>query len=335
MCEVPMAASYVYVDHQWLPVGDSRMVSDYQRREPQFPPRSLVQPLSVSSLKTEPGKERKDSQALQLDPAGYRGFSGYGSILGNGQPKGMGGMEHPGGFDRSGMPLYMYRRMLANVRPNINADRDGLLSMQWGADIPSSKRIKRNNQRPGQSPHSTSVPQLVTSDEETSPSASRSLTRSQSPEERQLKTDDRNKKCVQGAALLKIQPRTPGLVVKPEAVHPEWKPFDMFVNSNGVFDQGQRSRSRIQLKTNTKMTRGKTKTGWRHWTQPENVKLWELTAVYRSKRRYVQWKEVQRQYNAWTSENDYPTRSSKSLTTHYNDQLKKRKYRDRRGIIQP
>lgn len=116
--------------------------------------------------------------------------------------------------------------------------------------------------------------------------------------------------------------------VKPETLRPrpDWKPYDLFVKS---------SLCRKSKSLTEKCARGKTKTGWRHWTQPENVKLWELTAEYRSKRRYVQWKEVQRQYNLWTVANDYPNRSSKSLTTHYNDQLKKRKYRDRRGINQP
>lgn len=212
------------------------------------------------------------------------------------------------------------------------------------ASLHQTKRAKiaetmgsAHHQKPG-----GQVPPLVTSDEE-----SRSLTRSASPQQRPLKsdpsTDGHARKHMNACGM----PGSPsGLTqrrhmtqrerersfarrsVKPETLRPrpDWKPYDLFVKS---------SLSRKSKSLNEKCARGKTKTGWRHWTQPENVKLWELTAEYRSKRRYVQWKEVQRQYNLWTVANDYPNRSSKSLTTHYNDQLKKRKYRDRRGINQP
>lgn len=192
---------------------------------------------------------------------------------------------------------------------------------QWGGPSPKkmkmaeAKREKRRSPQAG--PYLQKDGSLVTSDEGS---------RTASPPEPPLKTDPAGDDSMPTPIPRSLLNRLPGLVVKPEAGRPEWKPYELFVNS------AVRKNKKTKIE---KSVRGKTKTGWRHWTQPENIKLWELTAVYRSKRRYVQWKEVQKQYSAWTSENDYPSRSAKSLTTHYNDQLKKRKYRDRRGIHQP
>lgn len=330
-------------------------------QNPQF---VMKTPLPPTPLKTEPGKGRLTTQMnLPLDHQRGQYLVNYQDLLAGNVSRDIlrvrgfdDGMAR--GYDH--MTPYVYPAHVGRARYP-----DGYNATASMRHHPMHKKNKRAklSETMGQVHHQKQggqVPPLVTSDEE-----SRSLTRSASPQQRPLKSDPTDGSAMMGRMRMEGMhgmgqmsgmgmqmgmqgmPGSPsGLTqrrhmtqrerersfarrsVKPETLRPrpDWKPYDLFVQS---------SLSRKSKTLTEKCARGKTKTGWRHWTQPENVKLWELTAEYRSKRRYVQWKEVQRQYNLWTVANDYPNRSSKSLTTHYNDQLKKRKYRDRRGINQP